>query len=541
MKPQDIACLEQSPWFDAQWYLAQYPDVEVSGLSAEAHYLTFGESWSRWAGPRFDAGFYLKRYQDVARAGVSPLLHFIRNGEKEGRWPLELSAQRYEELLWQLEQKEKALTQLEMLTRHTDAWEASYAAWALARWYAWQGDWAGCAKFLKGRYDLAERKPDTPATYLLEIEALTRQGLLLEAYARLEALQTRYSDYQDTYLAMANLLLTQQAMLEDELTGTSVPSAKHRQFNEQLRLSHINAMYKRNALIPLALLDPTQPLSLDNLTVPAQPELAQASSLEKPLLVSVIVPVFNAEKHLETALRSLANQTHTAIEVIMVDDASTDVSVAIAEQFCQDDTRFKLLRQRRNQGAYAARNLGLKEANGEYITIHDSDDWSHPQKIEVQLEGLNNNKHWMACCSDMVRCRDNLRFGRWRIEEKDGWVYRNTSSLMLRRSVIETLGFWDNVRCTADTEYLNRIRAAYGAKAFGEVFKQVPLSFCRDQQDSLSQAGPTHLVTQFKGVRFDYIQAAAQWHARAKQPGDLYLSANPEARPFPAPAANLPG
>lgn len=140
----------------------------------------------------------------------------------------------------------------------------------------------------------------------------------------------------------------------------------------------------------------------------------------------------------------------------------------------------------------------------------------------------------------MVRCTTALRFGRWRIDEIDGWTYRNTSSLMMRDEVVNTLGYWDRVRCTADTEYLHRIWAAYGQKAFGEVLPGVPLALCRDEPTSLSQAGPTHLVTQFKGVRFDYMAAAEKWHASARQPSDLYLPERPKIRPFESPALNLP-
>ena len=140
----DIADIEQSPWFDADWYMMQYPDVAVSGMSPAQHYLLLGEAWGRKAGPHFDAEYYLKRHQDVAKAGVSPLLHFTRNGEKEGRSPIKLRAQEAEEGLWQQEDVELQLACLEDLLTHEDSWEASYAAWALGRWYAWQGEWRRC-------------------------------------------------------------------------------------------------------------------------------------------------------------------------------------------------------------------------------------------------------------------------------------------------------------------------------------------------------------------------------------------------------------
>lgn len=537
----DIAAIEQSHWFDADWYMMQYPDVAVSGMKPAEHYLALGESWGRWAGPRFDSAYYLERYQDVARADVSPLLHFIRNGEKEGRWPIQLCAQQYEELLWQQTAIESQLAGLRKLLSHPDPWEASYSAWALGRWYAWKGEWQACAEVLASRHTLTDLKPATPTPALLEIEALTQSGQLVAAWQCLQQLEASFPRYADIPLAKANLLMAQAV----EFTATAAdeqpsPYGQAGALTDQFRLQQINTLFHNANLCPVALEDPSQPLTLDNLTsekggVARLPATAQAE------LVSVIVPVFNAEAHLATALRSLAEQSYTNIEVIVVDDASTDSSLAVAQAFSQQDSRFRVISQTTNQGAYAARNRGLEASKGAFITVHDSDDWSHPQKLEIQVNGLLDHPELMACSSDMARCSDKLLFNRWRLEEKDGWVYRNTSSFMLRREVVDVLGHWDKVRCSADTEYLHRIRAAFGNKSFGEVYKCVPMAFCREQPGSLSQTSATHLITQFNGVRHDYMQAAAAWHAQAKNASDLYLPASPSSRPFVSPAANLPG
>lgn len=536
-----IADIERSPWFVEEWYIAQYPDVVVSGMKPAEHYFTLGESWGRWAGPRFDSKYYLERYQDVAKAGASPLLHFIRNGEKEGRWPIQLCAQQYEELLWQQTAIESQLAGLRELLSHQDPWEASYSAWALGRWYAWKGEWQACAKVLASRHTLTDLKPATPTPRLLEIEALTNSGQLVAAWQCIQQLEALFPDYADIPLAKANLLAAQA---DEYLTVSSEQASstygQAHSLTDQFRLQQINTLFQDANLCPVALKDPSQPLSLDNLT-PEQGGVARLPATTLAELVSVVVPVFNAEAHLTTALRSLAEQSYSNIEVIVVDDASTDSSLAVAQAFSQQDSRFRVIAQTSNQGAYAARNRGLAASKGAFITVHDSDDWSHPQKLEKQVSGLVEHPELMACSSHMVRCSDKLLFTRWRLEEKDGWVYRNTSSLMLRREVVETLGYWDKVRCSADTEYLHRIRAVFGNKAFGEVYKGVPLAFCREQPGSLSQTSATHLITQFNGVRHDYMQAASAWHAQAKNASDLYLPACPSSRPFVSPAANLPG
>lgn len=188
----DIADIEKSPWFDAEWYMMQYPDVAVSGMSPAQHYFLLGEAWGRKAGPRFDAAYYLNNHQDVAKADISPLLHFIRNGEREGRWPVELRAHEREGQLWQQTATSSGLKALQGLLTHQDAWEASYAAWALGRWYAWQGEWQRCADVLASRHQHREVKPATPAPWLLEVEALIQSGQLVNAWQRIQQLKIAY-------------------------------------------------------------------------------------------------------------------------------------------------------------------------------------------------------------------------------------------------------------------------------------------------------------------------------------------------------------
>ena len=536
----DIETIEQSPWFDADWYMMQYPDVAVSGMLPAQHYLLLGEAWGRKASSRFDAEYYLDNHQDVAKAGVSPLLHFIRNGEKEGRMPVELRAHAVESLLWQQANTTAQLKALNDLLVHQDPWEASYAAWALGRWYAWLGEWKRCAEVLSRRHKLQDVKPAMAAPWLLEVEALTNNGQLVEAWLCIQQLMAAFPSYPDASLALANLLAVQAVTQTAGPPNSSAELTPAAALTEQFRLQHINALFNRANLNALALKDASQPLTLDNLTYESTAEV-RSSKHESGELVSVIVPLFNAEDHLVTALRSLAEQSYTNIEVIVVDDASTDNSLAVAQAFSQQDARFKVLTQTTNQGAYAARNRGLAASKGAFITVHDSDDWSHPQKLEEQVSGLEGNAEWKACFSDWVRCTSQMLFTRWRVEAMDGWIYRNTSSFMFRREVFETIGFWDLVRVDADTEYFQRFATVFGAKACGGVKRGLPLAFGRSLPASLSQAGPTHLVTQFKGVRFDYRDAAAQWHESAEQASDLYLPANPNVRPFPAPTANLPG
>lgn len=110
----------------------------------------------------------------------------------------------------------------------------------------------------------------------------------------------------------------------------------------------------------------------------------------KPM-ISIIVPVFNAEANLFRCLKSLQEQTYSNLEFLLIDDGSQDKSAAICKAFSNGDDRFKYYYQS-NAGVSAARNLGLDMAVGEFIGFCDSDDWTEPDMYEFLLM-LAENHH----------------------------------------------------------------------------------------------------------------------------------------------------
>lgn len=116
------------------------------------------------------------------------------------------------------------------------------------------------------------------------------------------------------------------------------------------------------------------------------------------LKVSVIVPVYNAEKYLGECVDSILAQTLRDIEVILVDDGSTDTSSSICDAYAEKDSRVQVI-HKANGRAASARNAGLKIAQGEYIAFVDSDDWIAPEMYEKML----------AAGADVCLC-DYLRF-----------------------------------------------------------------------------------------------------------------------------------
>jgi glycosyltransferase involved in cell wall biosynthesis len=112
-------------------------------------------------------------------------------------------------------------------------------------------------------------------------------------------------------------------------------------------------------------------------------------------MVSVIIPLFNAEKYIIQCINSVLNQTYTAIEIIVVNDGSTDQSFEIVSQLKSDKL---ILINQKNAGASSARNAGLKIAKGKYIQFLDADDFLSTNKIEEQVKLLEQNPGKLALC-----------------------------------------------------------------------------------------------------------------------------------------------
>lgn len=113
--------------------------------------------------------------------------------------------------------------------------------------------------------------------------------------------------------------------------------------------------------------------------------------------VSIIIPVYNTEKYLEKCIKSVCNQTYQNLEIICVDDGSTDESGRILDRFAQVDKRIKVM-HKANEGVSAARNDGLRIATGEWIGFVDSDDYIAEDMYEIMLKSNENHR------ADIISC-----------------------------------------------------------------------------------------------------------------------------------------
>ena len=108
--------------------------------------------------------------------------------------------------------------------------------------------------------------------------------------------------------------------------------------------------------------------------------------------ISIIIPIYNSEKYLRKCLNSICNQTLSDIEIICIDDCSTDNSLNILKEFTKQDSRIKLIEFKENKGPAIARNIGITEATGEYIGFIDSDDYPETELFYEQLYNIAKEK-----------------------------------------------------------------------------------------------------------------------------------------------------
>ncbi len=121
------------------------------------------------------------------------------------------------------------------------------------------------------------------------------------------------------------------------------------------------------------------------------------NTLNNPL-ISIIVPVYNVEKYLEMSVRSIINQTYSNLEIILVDDGSTDKSGELCDRLADDDGRIKVIHQE-NKGLGAARNTGINHMAGNYLMFIDSDDELETNAVEILYSKIIEHKATMSACA----------------------------------------------------------------------------------------------------------------------------------------------
>lgn len=252
-------------------------------------------------------------------------------------------------------------------------------------------------------------------------------------------------------------------------------------------------------------------------------------------LVSVIMTVHKINPMLDTAVRSVLEQTHGNLELLLIDDGSSEEDAKAYELFTADP-RVRVLRQSTNSGTYACRNVGIRSAGGEFITFMDSDDWQHPQKIAKCIERMKVNKTIVATVDSSVRLSHDGH-----IQPDGGAAIRDTAfaGMFWRAGELRWLGGFDEVRVCADAELLTRAKAVFGEDRIHNV--PVVTYIATHQTESLTGGGEFEIGWKgLRGSRAEYRARYRAWHAKFGHDLErLRLLPSDVGGRFPAPS-NMP-
>ncbi|WP_027962520.1 glycosyltransferase family 2 protein [Halomonas halodenitrificans] len=491
---------------NGKWYLVEHEVWLPKKVDPLLHYLAVG--WRLGLAPckRFDNDYYLSAYKDSMKPGEVPLLHYLYKGQANGN---EIKEQKINGIanlavrLWG-GHSVSALEALEAIYGDSSATEASrwWAMWHVARWRYFCGEIEQALTLAENMLALVSVNESRKEAVYLAYFCLLNLERNNEARSILESFVSVHPGDSDAHLALANSL-----------------------GSDARRLELINQAFSIQGFGGIRRKDETKPLSIGNI------EGLPVKKISGGKKVSIIMPIYSAAGQIHIAIESLLAQSYKNIEIVAVDDCSPDNTFKILKALEKKDSRVKAVRPPKNGGAYAARNYGLKFATGDLLTTHDSDDWSHPQKIAAQVEYLEEHPEVMGCSAHWIRAQENLAFTQnWR---PNGFLtHWSQSSFMFRREVLETIGEWDHVRIGGDTEYIWRMQSQFGKKSFAKIHPEIPLAFALDEESSLTRTKATHVRTVYCGLRHIYREICAWWHASQKH---LNVKGAKERRPFPAP------
>ena len=180
-------------------------------------------------------------------------------------------------------------------------------------------------------------------------------------------------------------------------------------------------------------------------------------------LISVIIPVYNVELYIQTCMKSVLRQTYTNLEIILVDDGSTDKSGLICDKYKKEDKRIKVI-HKKNGGLSDARNIGIDLSSGEYITFIDSDDAVDPDYIEYLYKIITEK------CCQISLCSFQLEFEN---KKKRYLMGNGKEELLSTRECLEKILYHDQISVSAcgklyRRDLFNKIRYPKG-KLFEDV------------------------------------------------------------------------
>lgn len=210
-------------------------------------------------------------------------------------------------------------------------------------------------------------------------------------------------------------------------------------------------------------------------------------------LVSVIIPTYNRGYIIERAIASVQNQTYSEIEILIVDDGSTDNTQDLISKI--SDNRIRYIKNPKNCGVSHTRNLGIAASKGKYIAFQDSDDIWKPEKLQKQMERITKEDYGMVYCSFEREFQDGTVVyyppKEIPIQEKQGDIFQSllrknlisTQTMLIKKEVLNQVGYFnEGMSNLEDYELALRI-----AKHFKIGIVEEPLVYLHTLPDSINQ------------------------------------------------------
>ena len=295
--------------------------------------------------------------------------------------------------------------------------------------------------------------------------------------------------------------------------------------NNDQQLRHLNSMLSLGGLSPVVSLNPEGAITPEHLATETDEVVDDAR------LVSIIMTTYKRDPLLDAAIASILNQTYRNIELLIVDDCSPDDNFSYLQHLAEEHERVRVFQMPENGGTYIAKNFGMSQAKGEFIGFMDSDDYSHAERIQFQVASLDAHPEAVGITHDYFRIDEssNIEF------RGIGALRMACISLLIRKEVVDEIGFFDSLRVGADTEYIERIEAHFGKERRLRV--RIPSMFMMLHSTSLTGGGPFHISWRsVTGHRLQHHRSFRAWHRKIRTgKAGAYVPQKLRIRPFEAP------
>ncbi|PIR34250.1 MAG: hypothetical protein COV36_01310 [Alphaproteobacteria bacterium CG11_big_fil_rev_8_21_14_0_20_44_7] len=260
--------------------------------------------------------------------------------------------------------------------------------------------------------------------------------------------------------------------------------------------------------------------------------------------VAVLISCYNSAQTIEKAVDSILSQSHKNVEVLIVDDASSDNSIRKLQGLQSEDKRIRIFRSKHNHGVFYNFNWLMQHTDAEIITFQAADDFSHPFRLRIQLGGLMSGKDVVA--STHLYCRVNREE---QPIEINGEINKRAFALMMfkKTPILSKLGYFDTVRFGADTEFWERLKLSFAPNQI--IRMPLVLYYALLNTASLTGTGrgahkwekiaSRKYRSEINGVRKEYHENSREWHQSQISGGNsLKIDFPPAERPFETPRAN---